>query len=459
MSTVEWLATYVPSLDDVRAALRWAFAPGGDPSMGLALTTATVPLLWLQLSLLGECRVWVEQALAALDADAKGTHHEMLLQAALGLTEEHIKGPVSTVRAVWERVLELAVGLDEIEYQLRAYYGLWLHSMQTRGYRDALGHARDFSRVAEHEMTRTDILTGDRLIGTALVYLGDHADARVHLQRVCDHYVRPPNRSRAVRYGLDQRVGALMHLARNLWFLGFADQAVSTVRAAIAEAGVAEHEMSLCYTLIDAACPISAWIGDLPEVERYGAMLIDLAERRSLGVWRACGMAWQIWASAKHKHADAAAPALADALRTLREVRFFTYYTIYLGWLGETVATAEQIAESLRVTESALRDSNELWCFPEFLRIKGELLLLQNATNAAAAEDDLRQALDLARRQGALSWGLRAAMSLARLQRGQGRTAEALAQLAPVYERFSEGFGTADLRAAKSLIDDLRIGI
>ena len=456
MSTVEWLARYAPSLDDIRAALRWAFAPGGDPSIGLALTTATVPLLWLQLSLLGESRAWVEQALAALDADAKGTQHEMLLQTALGLTEEHIKGPVSTVRAVWERVLELAVGLDEIEYQLRAHYGLWLHSMQTRDYRDALARARDFSRVAEHKMARTDILIGDRLIGTAQIYLGDHADARVHLQRVCDHYVRLPDRSHAVRYGLDQRVGALMHLARNLWFQGFPDQAVSTVRATVEEAGVAAHEMSLLYTLVDAACPISAWIGDVLAVERYGAMLIDLAEKRSLGVWRACGMAWQTWASAKHKHAEAAAPALGEALRTLREVRFFTYYTIYLGWLGETVAAAEQIDESLSVTEGALRDSNEAWCFPEFQRVKGELLLLRDATNGAAAEDNFQQALDLARRQGALSWELRAAMSLARLQRGQGRTAEALAQLAPVYERFSEGLGTADLRAAKALIDELR---
>jgi predicted ATPase len=454
VSAAEWLATYVPSLDDVRAALRWAFAPGGDPSIGLALTTATIPL-WLQLSLLGECRAWVEQALAALAADAKATQQEMLLQAALGLTEGQIKGPVSEVRAVWERVLELAIDLDEIEYQLRAHYGLWLHSVHTGSYRDALGHARDFSRVAERKMARADILTGDRLIGVALEYLGDHADARVHIQRVCDHYVRSPHRSRVVRYGLDQRVGALMHLARNLWFQGFPDQAISTTQASLAEAQEAGHTMSVCYTLVDAACPISAWIGDVPAVERYAVMLIDLAQRHSLGVWRAYGMAWQIWASAKHKSADVS-PALREALRSVRETRFFAYYTIYLGWLGEMVATAEQIAESLRVTESALQDGNELWCFPELLRVKGELLLLQNATNAAAAEDNLRQAIGWARWQGALSLELRATLSLARLQRGQGRTAEALAQLAPVYERFSEGLGTADLRAAKALIDDLR---
>jgi predicted ATPase len=92
----------------------------------------------------------------------------------------------------------------------------------------------------------------------------------------------------------------------------------------------------------------------------------------------------------------------------------------------------------------------------ELLRIKGELLLLEGAPNAAAAaEDHFRQALDWARQQGALSWELRAATSLARLRRNQGRPAEAAALLQPVYDRFTEGFTTSDLKAAKALLDEL----
>jgi predicted ATPase len=93
----------------------------------------------------------------------------------------------------------------------------------------------------------------------------------------------------------------------------------------------------------------------------------------------------------------------------------------------------------------------------ELLRIKGELLLLQGAPGAAAvAEDHFRQALDWARRQGALSWELRAAMSLARLLRDQGRPADAMALLQPIYDRLTEGFDTVDLQAAKALIDALQ---
>ena len=85
---------------------------------------------------------------------------------------------------------------------------------------------------------------------------------------------------------------------------------------------------------------------------------------------------------------------------------------------------------------------------------QAELLLLQAADGAAAAaEDHFRQALDWARRQGALSWELRAATSLARLWYDQGRPTEAMALLQPVYDRFTEGFETADLKAAKALLD------
>ena len=92
----------------------------------------------------------------------------------------------------------------------------------------------------------------------------------------------------------------------------------------------------------------------------------------------------------------------------------------------------------------------------ELLRIKGELLLLQRGPGAvAAAEDHFRQALDWARRQGALSWELRAATSLARLLRNRAPSVDAIACLQPVYDRFTEGFGTADLIAAKLLLDEL----
>ena len=118
---------------------------------------------------------------------------------------------------------------------------------------------------------------------------------------------------------------------------------------------------------------------------------------------------------------------------------------------------AGQIADGLAAIEEAIvrsEHSEERWVVAELLRIKGELLLLQGGSGAAAAaEDHYQQALGWARRQEALSWELRAATSLARLWCDQNRSAEALALLAPIYNRFTEGFETADLKAAKALLD------
>src|ERR1700680_3541727 len=126
--------------------------------------------------------------------------------------------------------------------------------------------------------------------------------------------------------------------------------------------------------------------------------------------------------------------------------------------MAEALGRAGQITDGLAAIEEAIVRSErteERWRTAEFLRIKGELFLLQSTPGAvAAAEGYFRQALDWARRQGALSWELCAATSLARLLSDQGRSADATALPQPVYGRFTEGFATADLKAAKALLDD-----
>jgi predicted ATPase len=124
----------------------------------------------------------------------------------------------------------------------------------------------------------------------------------------------------------------------------------------------------------------------------------------------------------------------------------------FLGALAEGLARGGQGAEALAAIEETLVLSEHdegCWCVAELLRIKGELVQLEGGPDPVeAAEDHFRQALDWARRQGALSWELRAATSLARLWRNQNRTRAAREILAPVYDRFTEGFETTDLKAA-----------
>jgi predicted ATPase len=127
-----------------------------------------------------------------------------------------------------------------------------------------------------------------------------------------------------------------------------------------------------------------------------------------------------------------------------------------LSELAEALAHTGRITEGLVLLEAEIERSETSWLTPELLRLKGELFLLQATPSALETPEALfRQALDEACRQGALSWELRAATSLARLLRHQGRTADATTCLQPVYDRFTEGFGTADLIAAKRLLDEL----
>ena len=156
---------------------------------------------------------------------------------------------------------------------------------------------------------------------------------------------------------------------------------------------------------------------------------------------------------------DSGLQLLRAALGELQETGSVLRYAAFLGVLAHGLAKAGQVAEGRAAVDEALeraQSNDDRWCVAELLRIKGELVLLESAPDAmTAAEDHFRQALDWARRQGALSWELRAAISLARLWRNQARSKEACELLAPVYDRFTEGFDTADLKAAKALLGRL----
>jgi predicted ATPase len=143
----------------------------------------------------------------------------------------------------------------------------------------------------------------------------------------------------------------------------------------------------------------------------------------------------------------------------LRDTPFDVRFQLYLVWLAEKLGSSGQPVEGLAAIDEALERAErteERWYLPELFRLRGELLLRAGGSGAAAlASECFARSLEWAQKQKALSWELRCATSLARLWRDQGRSEAARELLAPVYDRFTEGFATADLRAAKSLLDEL----
>jgi predicted ATPase len=321
-----------------------------------------------------------------------------------------------------------------------------------------LAESRPASRgLGATQSDPSDRLIGERLIGTSQFYLGDLLSARHHMEGVLVDYVAVDDRSHIIRFQVDLGVTARVFLARIQWLQGVSDQAMLTAENSIADARAANHANSLCSALALAACPIALWVGDWVAAEHYVGMLLENSRNHALSRWRAYGRCHQ--AALAVQRGD-----LRTGLRLLRAAfaepggggavpRFFFFL------LAEALGRAGQIADGLAAIEEAIVRSEatgERWATAELLRVKGELLLLQGAPGAAStAEDHFRQALDWAHRQGALSWELRAASRLAQLWRDQHRVTEARALLGPVYGRFTEGFATADLIEAKSLLQEL----
>ena len=389
--TVEWLAHHGRRIDDLRAALDWSFSPRGDTSIGVALTVASVPL-WLQLSLMEECRGRVERALASLAPGSGGDlRHKMKLYAALGLSLMETKGP-ACAGVAWTKALELAGSLDDTEYQLRALWGLWMCALTGGEYRTALALAQRFCSLAANQPDPVDLLVGDRMTATPLHYLGDQANARRHIERMLAPYVTPVHRSHIIRFQFDQRLRARCTLALILWLQGFPDQAMRTAQSSVGEACVTDNALSMCNTLAQAACPIALFIGDLAAAERFVAMLLDHSARHALASWHAEGHCFKGALFIQRGDVVIGSQHLRWALDELRKIGFVQRCPAFLGTLAEGLARAGQGAEALAAIDEALalseRDEGR-WCVAELLRIKGELVLSEGGVEFRVERTDI----------------------------------------------------------------------
>jgi predicted ATPase len=453
----EWLAEYGPRIDNLRAALDWAFSPAGDASIGVALTAAAIPL-WMHLSLMEESRSRAERALAAIaTGPGRDARREMQFHAAVAASLIFTSPAVSEISTVATRALEIAESLGDAEYQLRALWGLWAFRFNSGQHCLALTLARKFLTVAAKRADPIDRLVGERMIGVSQHYLGESLSARRHLEHVLAHYGVYAQKGQIVRFQHDQWASARAYLARVLWLQGLPDQAMRTAENSVADARATNHAISLGQVLVVAACPIALWVGDLAAAEHYVEMLLDHSTTHAMGHWRVFGRCYEGMLVIQRGDVDTGLRLLRAAFAEPGAAEAAARLTAFL--ISAASGHAGPIADELTAIEDAIVRSDlteERWLNAELLRVKGERFLWQGAPGAVgAAEDHFRQALDWARRQGALSWELRAATSLAQLWRDQDRSADARALLQPVYARFTEGFAAADLKSAKALLDDL----
>jgi predicted ATPase len=240
-----------------------------------------------------------------------------------------------------------------------------------------------------------------------------------------------------------------------LFCLGFPDQALEWSGAATAEARVLTHPPSLV-TGLTFGCRLLSLLGDDTTLEQQADEVNAVTLEQGLPFWRAIGTIYQGWVKAKNGDVTEGVSLLRSGSSAYRATGARVWMPHHIALLARVYELSGQIEEAVTQLEGALQlveKTGERWLVAELNRHKGQLLLRQG--HPEAPEKLYRKALSIAEEQGAKLWELRAAVSLARLRRDQGRHAEARDLLAPIYGWFTEGFDTPDLKDAKGLLDEL----
>jgi predicted ATPase len=449
------LSGYALHIGNVRAALEWAFSDHGDIAVGAELATWTAPL-FVGLSLLDECRSWCEQALAALDDAGRGTRGEMILEEAVALSSMFTKGNGDEVRAAIERGLALAETFEDRGHQLQLLAGLNIFLTRIGDFRGSLTVAEQGMTVARAAKDTVGLVMTDWMLGVSHHLVGNQAAAQRHCEGGMANAVEL-GQLNANFFGYDHRIRALVALARALWLRGFSEQALRTAQQAIDEAERRDHPVSVCISLIYAA-PVFLWRGDLGPAADSIERLITYAGRYSLAPYRAVGIALKGELAVTRNEAGAGVILLRDALETLHAEQHNILATVFESALAEGMRKIGQFDEALITINGAVARAascGATFDMAELLRIKGQILAAMPRSDRTSAADCLMQSLAVAREQYALGWELRSATALARLLFENGQRDQARDTLVPVYNRFTEGFETTDLRIARRLIHNL----
>ena len=437
--------------DDARAAIDWAFGPGSDTELGIALTAGFAPV-WLRLSLLVECRDRVKRA---LDCQASGTSVDarllLILYVAFGVTVLETTHSGADCAAAYDQALRLAEGLNDVAAQMRVLRGLF-GFRNTNDEQDTARHvAERYAALADQTTERSYKIVANRFMALAMHYGGEQLAAQHHIERAHGLFVEAGDQPMVPGILNDERVQILTVMARVLWLRGDVDKAWEAARGAFNHARTIGHSASMCYALGAAVCPIALGIGELDAAETSISLLMDIAGRYNSTLWASLGPGLLGALLCRRGELDEGTKLLLTAYDTFEANGLSLHFAGLHGDLAEALPAVGRPADGLVIIDRALERCDRgraVWYKPELLRARGEVLPRQRPGNIADAETCFLASLDLAEKQAALFWQLRSAVSIARLgDRRGGRQV-----LARVCAQFAEGFETADLRAAKAML-------
>jgi tetratricopeptide (TPR) repeat protein len=393
----------------------------------------------------------------ALLPDTPGRQRQALeFLSALGAVLVALKGyAASETGQVFARARELWEQMGSPSEFLRVPFGQCRYHAFGGELDLALRLDEDLLRLSRQRNDSAGLVLSHTSSGNNLWFVGRFASSRWHLEEAIALYDPISHRSLVQQAGIHLHVNSQAILGIVLFCLGYPAQALARSHAAIAEARRLAHPPSLASSLVLGAMPL--WLaGDDAALDERADQLVAVATEQGFPFWGAAGTIYRGWVKAKNGDVVEGISLLRSGGAAYRATGAEIAVPFFIALFARACEIAGQIEESLTLLDDALQiveRTGERWFAAELNRHKGQLLLRQGRSDAA--EELYRKALSIAQEREAKLWELRAAMSLGRLRRDQGRRAEAYDLLAPIYGWFSEGFDTPDLKEARALLDEL----
>jgi predicted ATPase/class 3 adenylate cyclase len=442
-------------IENVRAAWRYWVADGNLEQLR-KLTDG----LWL----LYDARGWY-QATVDLTADLlnvlasslstpERAQQEIMLQTSLARALLAIKGFTPEVEAAYTRALELCQGQGEIPQLFPVLRGLSSYYVYRGEFEKGARIGEQILSLAERQDDAPMRVEGHLVLGYNLAFLSDLDVGLDHLENGIAQYDSDQDRSGSFRLGNNPGVVCYNMSALFLWMLGFPDRALKRADDAVALATKLNHPWSMAYALFHTGL-LHLWRREAELVRDRAQAVLDIADEHEFQVWRAVATCLHGAALAGMGRTEEGLTQVNKGIalyQGLKTPPIFWPLLLHIqagvcGLAGKPEQGLALLDESLEI----ISNGSGRALLPEFFRLKGELLLALSLENATEAESWFQQALEVARMLRARMLELRAAISLSRLWRDQGKSEQGRRLVSQVYERLTEGFTTADMMEAKDL--------
>ncbi len=379
------------------------------------------------------------------------------LMHAKGYAASETKASLDEARSFIERAEALGDPLDDPLLKFSVLYGLWVASYNSFNGDAVREIAAQTLTLAEKEGTTIPLMIGHRLWGISLAHTGDVAEGRAHLDVAARLYDPVEHRSLATRFGQEIGVAILFQRSLPLWILGYPEAALMDSDRAINDARAIGQATTLMPALLYTSIG-HILCRDYGTAKAQSDELVELADERGSALWKAFGILLQGCVFALSGRASDAVRIITSGIGALRSTGSTLWTPLWFSHLAKSHADLGQFTDAWRCIGEAIgaiETTGEKMYEADVHRMAGEIALMLPQPDVAKAEAYFERAIAVGRAQQAKSWELRAAISMARLKQKQGKRDDACNYLAPVFNWFTEGFETLDLKEAKTLLVDL----